>query len=190
VIWAVVLAAGGSTRMGRPKALLQVGDGRSFVQAIADAACDGGCGGVVIVVGSPHGDELRQALPAGASSIVNAQPERGMLSSVQAGVAALPAAATGALVWPVDVPLVEPETVRAILSVAPDRIVVPAHGQRGGHPVRIPRRLFGAVAALDPARGLRALLETHATEVERLGVNDRGVLVDFDTPEDYARVRS
>jgi CTP:molybdopterin cytidylyltransferase MocA len=189
MIWAVVLAAGSSTRMGEPKALLRGGDGRTFVQAIADAARAGGCGGVLVVVGPPHRDAIRRALPTGVSAAVNARPERGMLSSVQAGVAALPAAATAALVWPVDVPLVATETVRAILSAAPGKIVVPGHNNKGGHPVRIPRRLFGALAALDPAVGLKALLDGHAGDVERLAVADRGVLVVVDTPEDYARVR-
>ncbi len=187
MIWALVLAAGASTRMGEPKALLRGRDGGSFVQNIADAARAGGCGGVLVVVGPPHGDAIRRALPPGASAAVNARPERGMLSSVQVGVAALPATATAALVWPVDVPLVEAATVRAILAAAPGKIIVPVHNKRGGHPLRIPRRLFGAVAALDPEVGLRALLTQHAAEVERLGVADRHVLVDVDTREDYIR---
>jgi CTP:molybdopterin cytidylyltransferase MocA len=187
MIWAVVLAAGASTRMGEAKALLRARDGRSFLQNIADAARTGGCGGVLVVIGPPHGDAIRRALPAGASTALNARPERGMLSSVQAGLAALPAAATAALVWPVDVPLVEAATVRAILAAAPGKLIVPMHNKRGGHPLRVPRRLFGAVAALDPDVGLRALLDERASEVERLRVADRNVLVDVDTREEYAR---
>jgi molybdenum cofactor cytidylyltransferase len=187
MIWAVVLAAGSSTRMGEPKALLRGRDGRAFVSMIADAARDGGCAGVLVVVGPPHGDAIRRALPAGVSAAVNGRPERGMLSSVQAGIGALPPTVTAALVWPVDVPMVEAATVRTILSTAPGRIIVPVHNKKGGHPVRIPRRLFGAVAALDVAAGLKALMESHVGEVERLTVADRAVLVDVDTPEDYTR---
>ncbi|MDB4970352.1 MAG: hypothetical protein JWN44_6041 [Myxococcales bacterium] len=189
MIWALVLAAGASTRMGEAKALLRTRDGRRFVEAIAATARAGGCGGIVVVVGPPHGEAIRGALPTGASAAWNPRPDRGMLSSVQAGLTALPAGASAALVWPVDIPYVAATTVRAILDAAPGRIVVPVHNKRGGHPLRIPRRWFGEIAALDPERGLKALLEAHVADVERLSVADKAVLVDVDTPEDYARTR-
>lgn len=195
--WAVVLAAGASTRMGEPKALLPTRDGRRFVDAVAATARAGGCAGVVVVVGPPHGAAIGAALPSVATAAWNADPSRGMLSSVQAGLLALPAAAAAALIWPVDIPFVAVATVRAVVARAAARLVVPVHGAggddgargRGGHPLGIPRRLFAEVAALDPARGLKALLDAHAAEVERLPVADRGVLVDVDTPDDYARTR-
>jgi len=190
MIWAVVLAAGASTRMGEAKALLPARDGRRFVDAVAATARDGGCGGAVVVVGPPHGEAIRRALPPGVATAWNARPERGMLSSVQAGLAALPANATAALIWPVDIPFVTRATVRAVLDAAPGRIVVPVHNKKGGHPLRVPRRYFGEITTLDPERGLKALLEAHAGEVERLPVGDRGVLVDVDTPDDYARTRA
>jgi molybdenum cofactor cytidylyltransferase len=190
MIWAVVLAAGASSRMGEPKALLRARDGRRFVDAVAATARAGGGGGVVVVVGPPHGEAIRRALPPGVGTAWNPRPERGMLSSVQAGIAALPGNASAALIWPVDIPFVAAATVRAILDVRPGTIVVPTHNKKGGHPMRVPRRLFGEIAALDPERGLKALVEAHAREVERLAVADRGVLVDVDTPDDYARTRA
>jgi CTP:molybdopterin cytidylyltransferase MocA len=193
MIWAVVLAAGASTRMGEAKALLRLADGRRFVDAIAATARAAGTGGVLVVVGPPHGATIRAGLPPGAGAAWNPQPERGMLSSVQAGLAALPGGASAALIWPVDIPFVRAATVRAILDAAPGRIVVPVHNKRGGHPLRVPRRFFGEIAALErsaPERGLKALLDAHAGEVERLAVADRAVLVDVDTPEDYARTRA
>lgn len=189
MIVAVVLAAGASTRMGQPKALLTAADGRRFVDVIAATARAGGCGGVIAVVGPPHGEAIRRALGSGVATAWNPQPERGMLSSVQAGLAALPATATAMLVWPVDIPFVAAATVRALLDAAPGRIIVPMHNKRGGHPVRLPRRLFGELATLEAARGLKGLLDAHAADVERLAVADRAVLVDVDTPDDYARTR-
>jgi molybdenum cofactor cytidylyltransferase len=189
VIWSIVLSAGGSTRMGQPKALLLDPSGRTFVQAIAETARAGGCAGVLVVIGPPHGEAIGQALPAGTSAVVNERPERGMLSSVQTGLMALPATVSAVLVWPVDIPLVQPETIRAILGATAGQIIVPTHDARGGHPLRLPRRLFDDVLALDPQRGLKALLEARADEVERLAVADPAVLVDFDTPEEYARPR-
>jgi molybdenum cofactor cytidylyltransferase len=68
--------------------------------------------------------------------------------------------------------------------------VVPVHQGRGGHPLRLGREWLAEVMTLDPARGLKALLEAHADRVTRLAVDDRAVLVDVDTPEDYARTRA
>jgi CTP:molybdopterin cytidylyltransferase MocA len=188
MMYAVVLAAGASERMGgQPKALLRTSDGRSYVQRIADAAKSGGAQGVVVVIGTPHGDKIKKALPAGVAPTTNPMPERGMLSSVQVGIAALAPKATGALVWPVDTPYVKPETVRAILDAAPGKVVVPMHGGKGGHPVRIPRTRFGELAALAPDATLKALIDARPDLVERLEVNDPGVLTDIDTPDDHER---
>jgi CTP:molybdopterin cytidylyltransferase MocA len=193
MIWAVVLAAGASSRMGEVKALLPAADGRSFLGAIADAARAGGCGGVLVVVGPPHGDVIRRALPTAVSVALNPRPDRGMLSSVQAGITALPAMATAALVWPVDVPFVRAATVSAILRATPGKIVVPTYDSRGttrgGHPLRVPRAFFGQVLALDLELGLKGLIDANAAAVERLVVDDANVLVDVDTPADYARTR-
>jgi CTP:molybdopterin cytidylyltransferase MocA len=103
----------------------------------------------------------------------------------------VPARVTGALIWPVDVPLVRVETVRAVIEAgdaAPGRLVIPQLDKRGGHPVRIPRARFPELMALDPARGLKALVEAQPAQVLRLPVDDIGVLVDIDTPEDFARL--
>jgi CTP:molybdopterin cytidylyltransferase MocA len=190
MIAAVVLAAGGSTRMGEPKALLRRPDGRSYVAAIVDTAEAAGCGEVVVVVGPPHGDVIRAALLdiPHARLAVNPRPERGMLSSIQSGLGALTLGVEATLVWPVDIPFVGAATVRAIAGGR--GLVIPTHDGRGGHPVRIPRASFAEVLALDPARGLKALMEAHAADVTRLPVADRAVLVDVDTPEDYARTRA
>jgi CTP:molybdopterin cytidylyltransferase MocA len=188
MIYAVVLAAGASTRMqGKPKALLQDAEGRTFVQRIAVAARDGGAGGVIVVVGPPHGDAIRRALPTGVGNAINPRPDRGMMSSVQTGVGALPRGSTGALIWPVDIPYVKSTTVRQLLDVAPGKIVIPRHGGKNGHPLRVPRARFGDLMALDAEGGLKAFLEANQTLVEYLDVDDPGVLIDVDTPADHAR---
>jgi CTP:molybdopterin cytidylyltransferase MocA len=113
MIQAVVLAAGASTRMaavGGPKALLRGPDGRTFVTRIVETARAAGVGGVMVVVGPPHGEAIKKALPVGAGAVTNPRPERGMLSSVQAAIQELPRTATAALIWPVDVP---PSTCRS-----------------------------------------------------------------------------
>jgi molybdenum cofactor cytidylyltransferase len=107
---------------------------------------------------------------------------------VERGSDALPPSVDAALVWPVDIPFVGVATVHALV-VHDGTIVVPVHNHRGGHPLRVARACFAEIAALDPARGLKALLDGHRERVVRMPVDDRGVLVDVDTPEDYARTR-
>jgi molybdenum cofactor cytidylyltransferase len=190
MIYAVVLAAGASTRMeGKPKALLRDAAGVTYVGRIAIAAREGGAGGVMVVIGPPHGDAIKKALPPGAAPVLNPMPERGMLSSVQAAIQSLPAQCTGVLIWPVDVPFVKPQTVRAILDATPGRLVIPQHGGKGGHPIRVPRARFPELSALDPEAGLKALIEARPQQVERLDVDDPGVTVDIDTPADAAKAQ-
>ena len=93
------------------------------------------------------------------------------------------------LIWPVDIPFVDVATVRTLV-MHDGTIVVPTHNGRGGHPLRLARAHFAEVMTLDPSRGLKALLEAHAAEVTRLPVGDEAVLVDVDTPADYARTRA
>lgn len=186
MIACVILAAGRSSRMGDgpPKALLSDGAGRTFLGRIAATARAGGAASVLCVVGPPHGETIRRALPAGVAAAWNAQPDRGMLSSVQAGLGQLPAGAAAALIWPVDVPLVRAETVQRLIAAGRGRIALPAVKGKGGHPLYLPRARFAEVLSLDPARGLKALLDARAAEVLRLAVDDPGVLHDVDTPAD------
>jgi molybdenum cofactor cytidylyltransferase len=182
----VVLAAGASSRMGTPKALLDAG-GRSFVAAIAATARAAGVQPIVVVVGPPHEAAIRATLAGDWIVAHNPQPERGMLSSVQAGVRALPPV-DATLVWPVDIPAVQPETVRAVLAAAPGSTVIPTHGGRGGHPLRVPAARFAELLAIDSPLGLRALLQAQPSTVVRLAVDDPAILIDVDTPEDLKRL--
>lgn len=193
MIYTLVLAAGSSTRLGgSPKALLPTTTGKTFVQQIADTAKAAGSGGVYVVIGAPHGDQIKKRLPPGVGTCVNPRPDRGMLSSIETGLQSLPANATAVLVWPVDHPEVRVETVRAILNASPGKIVAPivTKAGKGGHPIRIPRSLFGEVSNLDPEVGLRQLLEKFADKVERLPIDDDGLLIDIDTQADYDKLRS
>lgn len=175
--WVVVLAAGAGTRLGGvAKALLDL-DGKTFVQRILDTAALP----AVVVVGPPHEAAVTRAVQCRVAR--NAHPERGMLSSVQAGIAALPADAGAALVWPVDVPCVSAATVRALLE-APGDVVAPRYRGRGGHPLRIARARFAELLALDPMRATLRDLERSLIDVD-----DAGVCADVDTPDDLRSCR-
>jgi CTP:molybdopterin cytidylyltransferase MocA len=184
MIGAIVLAAGGSTRMGRPKATLHLGGSAlRFADAIASTLKTAGVARAIAVV-SPGARPL--ALP----SVVNPDPSRGMLSSIACGLTALPPDLEAILLWPVDHPLVQARTVASLVEAfrrvgAP--IVVPAFDGRRGHPVLFASRVVPELLAADPSAGARAVVHAYGDRLE-LAVEDRGILEDIDTPADYERV--
>jgi molybdenum cofactor cytidylyltransferase len=188
----VVLAAGASSRMGRPKALLDFG-GRPCLELVLTACRDGGAREVVVVTG-PAGEAVRAraALPGLATTLaLNDRPERGMLSSIQAGVAALPSGTEGFLLFPVDFPL-SPAAEVARLTAAfaarqpGQRIFAPSFARRRGHPVLLDVALAPELLALDPeVDSARAVMAAHP--VVHLDAEDDRVLLDMDTPADYQR---
>ena len=183
MIGAIVLAAGSSSRMGRSKAMLTMGPrGRTFVDAITQTLGAAGVAAVRVVVAPGL-----EPLPPGG--VMNPDPSAGMLSSVQCGLRAFPEDVDAVLVWPVDHPLVERDTVVAMIAAfrrekAP--IVVPTHEGRRGHPVLFAACLIPELLAADPSYGARAVVHAHDDRLE-LAVADPGVIADIDTPEEYER---
>jgi molybdenum cofactor cytidylyltransferase len=188
----VILAAGDSTRMGSPKALLLTRDGRPFVAAIAETFAAAGITEIVVVTGRDHeritAALAHERLPAPPEVVRNLDPSRGQLSSLLLGIDSLPAAAPAAVVTLVDVPLMTAETVRLVISEwrrtgAP--IVRPAIGERHGHPVVFDRRLFQELRQAPLDVGAKAVVRAHSAEIVNVPVTDTGCLVDVDTPADY-----
>lgn len=190
---AIILAAGAGRRLGGvAKALLPAPPAATFLEAIARTASAAGAAGAIAVVGTPHGDAVaREAERLGIEVAWNADPARGMASSVEVGFAAALAhggAAEVALLWPVDHVAVAAQTVAAVLAAASGpsgTAVIPTSAGRGGHPVAIRRVLWAAMASCAALpEGARGVLRPVAT---RLAVEDDGVLADVDAPEDLAR---
>ncbi len=193
---AVVLAAGESRRMGDlgPKPLLRLPDGRTFLVGVVAAARAAGIDDVVVVVGY-HAGSVRAVLPAGVRAAVNDAPERGMLSSIRAGLDALPPGVSGALVWPIDHPRVPAGVVAALVArfrsteqAPPPPVVLPTFGGRRGHPALFAARLFDELRAAPLAEGARAVVRAHARDVAEVAVDSPAVLEDVDTPVAYRRL--
>jgi molybdenum cofactor cytidylyltransferase len=183
MIGAIVLAAGSSSRMGRPKAMLETAPrGLTFADAIL--ATLGAAGVSIVRVVVPPG-----FLRPGPSTVVNPEPSQGMLSSIHRGLDAIQGQVDAVLIWPVDHPLVKSATVEAMIAAlraGDPPIVVPTYDGRRGHPVLFAARVFPELYAADRTRGAAAVVHAHADRVE-LAVDDPGVVSDIDTPEDYAK---
>src|SRR5690242_19865570 len=121
-IAAIILAAGASSRMGSPKALVEL-DGATYLTRIVNTARAAGAGSIVVVIGPPDAEKIKARLPTGVGTAWNHDPSRGMITSVQAAIQNLPTQTTAMLIWPVDHPLVRQETARAVMTGAPGKII-------------------------------------------------------------------
>lgn len=177
------MSGGASTRMGRPKALLEW-QGETFLERVARLV-GAHCSEYVIVTGA-HDRELRRALPALASRMrKNENFEMGQFSSLQCGLGHL--GGESVLYWPVDFGAVSGETVRVVCAAEGASLVKPTFEGKSGHPV-----LFGAEAL----RVLReAPVDSNAKELLtpmtalKIAVDDAACVHDVDTPEDYRWLR-
>jgi molybdenum cofactor cytidylyltransferase len=194
VLPAIILAAGASSRMGRTKALLPLGGGW-FLQRIDATFRSAGVECVLAVAG--HDWQAIDAAVAAAGLslrlVRNPDPSRGQLSSLLAGLDALPPGVPGVLVTPVDLPLFTPDTVRRVVAAwersrAP--IVRPSRGSRHGHPAVFAASLFDELRAADLSVGARAVVRAHAKEILDVPVDDPGAFDDIDTPDDYERLKA
>lgn len=176
----LILSAGASSRMGRPKALCTLG-GETFVARLVTDMLTAGCPAVVVVVGA-HAAEITPAVPPPARVVINGEWRRGMRSSLAAGLAALPPGPV--LLTHVDRPWIAPATWAAL--VAADGLTVPTHRGRSGHPIRLPATLRARLCPGDDTP-LRDIIG--AARPTRLPVDDPGVIVNANTPRDLARLR-
>ena len=184
---AILLAAGRSRRMGSCKQLLPLGD-RTVISRCLDALVTGGVGEVVVVV-SEEGSEVAEAARANpARIVVNPETAGDMASSVRVGHDALPAEACGVIVALCDYPLVSAATVTRLIEEhmdSPGSIIIPCHGGRRGHPLLFPRVTLNELTS---GLILRDLVQHNPERIRCLDVDDPGVLIDMDTPEDYHRI--
>jgi molybdenum cofactor cytidylyltransferase len=190
---AIILAAGDSTRMGRPKALLPDPDGRPFVARLVRTFAAAGLHDIVVVTGNLHA-AIAEAVaadqpPVAPNLVNNPQPALGQVSSLWMGLdAAARLGVDGMLMTLVDIPLVRASTIQKVIdewtrSRAP--IVRPAVGDRHGHPVLFDRSLFDALRHAPITEGARAVVHANADRIVNVQVDDEGCLLDVDTPADY-----
>ena len=188
MISAIVLAAGKSERMGRPKALLPL-RGRTFLENILAAISDSSVEDTCVVVGH-HRSEIEPHIEPPARIVFNANYEQGMITSLQAGIRSLPSRTSGALLCLVDHPLVDSETIELLVpNVRPDRIILPTFEGRRGHPVLFGSAILQNILALSPSQGANIVVHKDPSRILQVSVKSPGILVDVDTPEDFLKLQ-
>jgi molybdenum cofactor cytidylyltransferase len=177
--------------MGTPKALLDY-RGETFLDRLIRVL--GTATDPVIVVLGHHVAQIRAGLRSAAQSnarfAINPEPERGQLSSLQTGLAAMPHDAEGFAFIPMDCPAVREETVarlaRAFLARDPETLlVIPRRGENRGHPVFAARAIAEEILALPSEAKASDVIHRHVPRTQYVDVEDRGILTDVDDPAAY-----
>ena len=189
MIAAVILSAGESSRMGRPKALLPI-DGQTFIERIVAALKQGGLERIIVVLGF-NAEEMRHKIDHLPVEIaVNPDYKQGQLSSLQTAIRYLESDQNcdGMMVHLVDHPYIDANLVGAMLrkfKESASLIVVPRHQGKRGHPVIFSRALFGELLNAPMNQGAKAVVNGHRAETLEIDTDDVGITLDIDTPELY-----
>lgn len=183
---AIVPAAGSAERFGGAKLLADV-DGRPLLERTIASLLEGGVEEVAVVLG-PDATRVREGVPLLADgrvrSAVNPDPRRGMLSSIQVGLALVEGEPI--LVLPGDMPFVRSGTVGRLLDVyrAKPAIVSPRLDGKRGHPIVIPTRFRLEIVRAESTSNLHVVLAPFTDDRLDVDVDDRGIVRDVDRPED------
>lgn len=186
----MLVAAGSSTRMGRPKMGLAWVGGRTLLGHVVHLYLAAGTSPVVIVTGADR--EAVEAAVAGLPVKLahnHAFRSGGMFSSVKVGLTALAEPRVqAALISPADLPLLKVTTIREILRRwEPDHkwLLAPSYEGRRGHPILVPRALWPDLLGSPAQSTLREFLAQRAPSLRYVVVDDPEVVRDIDTPEEY-----
>jgi molybdenum cofactor cytidylyltransferase len=183
----VILAAGDSTRMGYPKALLPLGED-FFLSRILRTVHDIGLPRANIVLGKSATIIKPHIQDWDANILINPDPSRGQLSSIQLALGRLGLEIDAALIWPVDMPAVPPDVVRRLTELfirSRALIAFPRYGDKRGHPAIFHRLLFQEFMDAPLEEGPKSILSRHQQETSVLAVLDSAAVKDIDNPSDY-----
>jgi molybdenum cofactor cytidylyltransferase len=183
---AVILSAGASSRMGRPKALLPYREG-TFLEHLIGVTRHPRIGLTRVVLGA--GAEVIRTIAKLDPSVVVLNPgwEQGQLSSICVGLRSLVGIdIDGIVLCPVDHPLVSERLVGDLVERFYDdrkAIVLPTYKGRRGHPVIFSNELFGELLAAPANQGARAVVWAHAADVLEVPTDEEGVVLNLNDPD-------
>jgi molybdenum cofactor cytidylyltransferase len=192
-VGAIVLAAGLSRRMGQPKVLLPWTRGSSILEQILEQLALARVPNVVVVTGHRAGEVTELATHNGVNAVFNEQYATGeMLSSVKAGLRAMPEHVSAALIVLGDQPRIQARVLNQLLvaySEGASDLIAPSFKMRRGHPILVGRRYWPEILALPDGGAPRDVIDRHQDKLAYITVDNDSILGDVDTPEEYRQER-
>lgn len=191
MIWAVVLAAGESRRMGRPKLLLPYGK-ETIIETVVRAVVGSSVDGTLVVLGAGRRgiEEKLRRFPVVMA--VNREYRKGMFSSVLCGLGQLPQTARAAVLVLADQPGIPSKVIDSLIESfhrEKKGLVIPVFRGKRGHPLLLDLKYRREVEGLSADVGLRGLLQKHPEDVREVRVSSPEILRDIDSPEDYREAK-
>ena len=186
-ISAIILAAGESTRMGKPKLLLPFGDS-SMIEKVVSHATRSALNKIFVVLGSDSEPikKLLQDYPV--ETVYNSQYKEGMLSSVQCGLRAVPDSTNAVMVLLGDQPMIGNAITNRMIKAfkkTDKGIIVATHLGQRGHPILFSRKYIKEVMEFPLKESLKELLQKHPQDIEEMETGQPEILRDIDTEKDY-----
>lgn len=192
-VGAIVLAAGQSSRMGQPKVLLPWTDNNTIIEQIVHQLIKTRIDPINVVTGYYAADVKRTLKPLGVKLVHNRAHKTGeMLSSLKAGLRAMPDNVAAAFIVLGDQPRIQPRVITELLKAYAEGqgdIIAPSYKMRRGHPILVGRKYWSDFLALRNIDSPRMVFNDYADDIVYVDVNTDSVLRDVDTPTDYEEER-
>jgi len=189
MIWAMILAAGESKRMGKPKLLLPYGE-KTIIETIVETIVSSNVENTLVILGSGR-EKIEEKIKNSPVKIVyNRDFRSGMLSSVQCGFKALPEETRAVLVVLGDQPKISADVINKLIDAYKSTgkgIVLPVYKKERGHPVLIDVKYGEEVENLSPEVGLRGTVYNHPEDILEVEVETPSIFQDIDDESDYKR---
>jgi len=189
MVWAMILAAGESKRMGKPKLLLPFGR-KTIIETVIESVIQSKVEGVLVVLGSDR-EKIKEKIKNFSLKIaVNPDFQSGMLSSIQKGFQAMPKNAQAVLVILGDQPSISSAVINKIVNAYKKTgkgIVLPVYRKNRGHPVLIDAKYREEVEKLSPDLGLHGTVFSHPEDILEVEVDTSSIVRDIDDEVDYKR---
>ncbi len=187
MISAILLAAGESKRMGKPKQLMPWHQGTILERAI-DNLLESAVSEVVVVVGYQAEEVVKVIATRPVAVAVNPDYEQGMSTSIAAGLRLIDDRAGAVMLALGDQPLIDSRTINRLLDEFPNHdkgIALPAYQGRRGHPVIFAIKYKAELLKLTGDAGGRQIIKDHPDDILEVAVDSAGVITDIDTGDDY-----
>jgi molybdenum cofactor cytidylyltransferase len=191
---AIILAAGKSDRMGKNKLLLRLDDS-TVIDIILDAVLAANIDETVVVLGHKPEQMIEALQPrrGAVKTVMNEDYQRGMISSFQKGLQQLPYVDAAFLVLG-DEPILDSNFLNAMIQHMENAhgnalLVSPIHKGKKGHPLLVHKQLFSEILGLEKNETMRDIVHRHADRLLTIAAPE-WTIMDIDTPEDFARIRS